>query len=76
MCNLYSQSRSSDADLFCCHSKLLSCQDAKMCVHLTIRAGIVRVLILASIGDQVACEVVESYPAIHSFFYAGNYLCP
>jgi hypothetical protein len=47
-----------------------------MCVHLTIRAGIVRVLILASIGDQVACEVVESYPAIHSFFYAGNYLCP
>ena len=35
-----------------------------------------RVLIPASIGDQVASKIVEGYPAIHSFFDARNHLCP
>lgn len=84
-----SHSHSADANPCCCHCKLLSsrcrvcCCHSKLlsmcvCVHLTIRAGMLRVLILipVSTGDQVACEVIEGYPAIHSFFDARNHLCP
>ena len=59
-----------------CKPVLWSQQVAKKCIHLTIRAGVLRILIPASIGDQVACKIVEGYPAIHSFFDARNHLCP
>jgi hypothetical protein len=67
---------SRQAAVFKVKALLLSHKLLSMCVHLTMRAGVLRVLIPASIGDQVACEVIEGCPAIHSFFNARNHLCP